>query len=252
MEEKNEIVEITNELQKAHISTPTNEELLKMFEEKRIIEPYVGTYISGTIIEQGRYAKQEKNPIIIIDNIYYILCNKNAICKLDNMSYTNLQKIQDTLSKKMTYSLMNNGYIIENSTNLYIHQLITGHYGHGKGTINLSVDHIDRNRLNNCYDNLRIVDRKEQERNSKGIMDGTKRERKKTACELPNGLTQDMLPKYVVYYYENLTNGRHREFFKIEKHPKITKPVIGSKSMKISIFQKLDMIKSQLEELNKE
>lgn len=252
MEEKNEIVEITNELQKAHISTPTNEELLKMFEEKRIIDPYVGIYISGHISCAGRDHGKEKNPKMFINDIYYVQCSNKQIFMIDEKSLKILQTYDEITNIKGTYNVAPNGYVLHSSTKLYIHQIITGHYGHGKGTMNLSVDHIDRNRLNNCYDNLRIVYRKEQEKNSKGIMDGTKRERKSNARELPDGLTQEMLPKYVVYYYENLTNGRHREFFKIEKHPKITKPVIGSKSMKISIFQKLHMIKSQLEELNKE
>ncbi len=50
----------------------------------------------------------------------------------------------------------------------------------------------------------------------------TKRARKHNARPLPEGLTQEMLPKYVVYYHECYNKERQlfREFFKIEKHPK--------------------------------
>ena len=52
---------------------------------------------------------------------------------------------------------------------IFIHQIITGCYGNGKGTKNISVDHIDQDPLNNCYDNLRIATREEQQNNQNGI-----------------------------------------------------------------------------------
>ena len=82
----------------------------------------------------------------------------------------------------------------------------------------------------------------------------TKRARKHNARPLPEGLTQEMLPKYVVYYHECYNKERQlfREFFKIEKHPKLTKPIIGSKSNKFTWQQKLAMIKERLHKLNNE
>lgn len=71
-----------------------------------------------------------------------------------------------------------------------------------------------------------------------------KRERKFTAQSLPPGITQQMMKKYVVYYREfvNLANGKRvpREYFKVESHPKLSRPWIGSKSMKISLHEKLE------------
>ena len=82
----------------------------------------------------------------------------------------------------------------------------------------------------------------------------TKRARKHNARPLPEGLTQEMLPKYVVYYHECYNKERQlfREFFKIEKHPKLMKPIIGSKSNKFTWKQKLAMIKERLQKLNEE
>jgi len=80
-----------------------------------------------------------------------------------------------------------------------------------------------------------------------------KRARKCTAKTLPNGLTQDMMKKYVVYYHEYLNpeKTRTREFFKIEKHPKLEKIWIGTKSNKVSLKDKLDQANKIVEELNK-
>jgi len=50
-----------------------------------------------------------------------------------------------------------------------------------------------------------------------------------------------MMKKYVVYYHEwlNKEHTRSREFFKVEKHPKLDKIWVGKKSNKISIQEKL-------------
>jgi len=71
-----------------------------------------------------------------------------------------------------------------------------------------------------------------------------KRERKHTAQSLPSGITQQMMKKYVVYYREfvNLANGKRvpREYFKVESHPKLSRSWVGTKSMKISLHEKLE------------
>lgn len=81
-----------------------------------------------------------------------------------------------------------------------------------------------------------------------------KRARKCTAKSLPSGLTQDMMKKYVIYYHEYLNpeRTRSREFFKIEKHPKLKKIWIGTKSNKVSLIEKLKQANKVVDELNKE
>jgi len=217
------------------------------FYHKNILEKYtVIDYVNGHYLTMGQDANVMKNPIWKIkeDNKEYLLmyCEKNTICKLCIESYQKIleYEINKNNGKKITWFKLQNGYII-GSADLYIHQIIMGCYGNGKGTKNVSVDHIDQNPLNNSLENLRVATRKEQEQNSKGIKPGTKRERKTNAKDLPEVMTQDMLKKYVVYYQEWLDSEhtKQREFFKVEKHPKLDKPWTTTKSNKVSINEKL-------------
>ena len=81
-----------------------------------------------------------------------------------------------------------------------------------------------------------------------------KRERKHNAVKLPESIIQESIPKYVTYYKEcyNIQKKLYREFFKIEKHPKMVKGKVynSSKSNKIHILEKLEEIKKILEKLN--
>ena len=223
----------------------------KLVEEYNVIE-----FISdGNLQTKGRYSGEYKNPICKIINDknqeeYLMLCNRNEICRLCPISYKKIKDFDGTWTYNEDKD--NRANIYNSSTNLSIHQFITGHYGHGKGTKELSVDHRDQNPLNNRYDNLRIATQDEQRENSNGIKEGTKRERKHNARDLPEGINQDMLKKYVVYYKEcyNKEKDLWREFFKVEKHPKLDKPWIGSKSEKISIKDKLNEANKIVEDLD--
>ena len=83
---------------------------------------------------------------------------------------------------------------------------------------------------------------------------GTKRERKHNAKDLPEGIEQHMMKKYVVYYHEWLDkeHTKPREYFKIETHPKLDKIWIGTKSGKVSIMEKLKQVNKVVDDLDKD
>jgi hypothetical protein len=83
---------------------------------------------------------------------------------------------------------------------------------------------------------------------------GYKRERKQTAQILPVGITHNMMKKYVVYYREMtyLKNGKQqpREYFKVEAHPKLNKPWVTSKSVKMTLIEKLNDANTFVDDLD--
>ena len=86
------------------------------------------------------------------------------------------------------------------------------------------------------------------------VKDDFKRVRKCNAIELPADISENMIPKYVVYYKEcyNKEKMLFREFFKIEKHPKVLnykKNLTSSKSKKVTIVEKLEQIKIILKKI---
>ena len=228
--------------------------------QKQIDKKYkILEYIEGHYNTSGCESYKIKNPLWKVLNTetneenVLMLCVNDEVCILCPKSYEKIQEFEKNMNngKKLTFYKHSNGYILCSHKSLFIHQIITGCYGNGKGTKNISVDHIDQDPLNNCFKNLRVATRSEQEQNCKGIKEGTKRERKQGAKELPEGITQDMMRKYVVYYKEcyNKEKDLWREFFKIEKHPKLDKPYSSSKSTKISIKDKLTEINKIADDL---
>jgi hypothetical protein len=203
----------------------------------------------------GTHAYFYKNPFWRVINekneeMILMFCEKNTICNLCPTSFQKILEYEAFHNVKITWFVAVNGYMIGNNK-LYMHQVIMDCYGNGKGTKGISVDHVDRNKLNNCYNNLRIATFEEQHSNCKGIISGTKRERKHSAKELPEGISHNMMKKYVVYYQEWLDkeHTKQREYFKVEKHPKLAKIWIGSKSNKVTIQEKLQQANKIVDDL---
>ena len=212
----------------------------------------------GHKIEKGKEANKYKNPVWIVkdhdEKIYHLMfCENDTMVKLCPVSYKKVLDFEKTKNNgnKITFSKHSNGYI-QSNINLFIHQIVTGCHGNGKGTKKVSVDHIDGDPLNNTWDNLRVANLHQQLQNSKGVKSGTKRARKHNAQNLPEGWTQEMLPKYVTYNREcyNKAKNLWREFFRIEKHPNQEKQWSSSKSTQQSLESKLSQTVEALEVLS--
>ena len=107
-----------------------------------------------------------------------------------------------------------------------------------------TVDHINRDKLDNRRDNLRFATMSIQNENR----DKTAR-RCDAKTELPDWL--DELPKYVQYRQEiyDKSNNMMRDFFVIS-HPSLDKVWESSKSMNIHLKDKFKATKLKLELLN--
>ena len=230
-----------------------NVSICRHYYHKYVCDNYdVIEYVEGHFQTNGSDAYIIKNPLWKIreNGREYLLmyCGKNTLCKLCRKSHDKILDYEAFNKKKLTWFKLANGYIMC-SINLYIHQIITGCYGNGKGTKNISVDHIDRDPLNNSFENLRVATREEQEQNSKGIAAGTLKARSHTKT-LPDGLTHDMLKKYVYYNREfyDKAKTKEREFFRVE-HPKLGKIWSTSKSNAVSITKKLEQANKVVDDL---
>ena len=127
-----------------------------------------------------------------------------------------LPQIREINGRLITWFIMQTGYasahILTDTglTNICLHQYLMDYRGHGKG--NDSIDHINRNKLDNRMINLRIATQSEQTANRGKML------RKHNAKPLPEGIIQSDLPKFVIYYKEKRGDG-YREYFTVEKHP---------------------------------
>ena len=228
-----------------------NEQDLEYYTQTRHLNYIVLDTIDGHISKKGcNYGKENINP-------YHIVIDVDQGCELVVMKITedvytilDLSTIDHIKKTNSSWFLCQNGYIAANfnDTQIYLHQYLMNLWGQGKG--NVSIDHINRDKLDNRLQNLRYASSSLQNSN----MD--KKNRQYNAQELPPGITQDMLPKYVYYSKEILHKGTDKEYardyFRIEKHPNLRekKCLSSSKSTKLSIIDKLNQVKEMIYQLD--
>jgi hypothetical protein len=221
--------------------------------------------IAGHIIKRAPGAGNEANwgyKVKSADGTECVL----LYCKPGIYIIVDFDKLEEL--EKHTWCIMKSGYVAAHITMnnkqvmITMHALLMNHIGHGKGQT--SVDHINQNKLDNRMANLRLASQSEQNANRGKVS------RKHNARELPEGLTQEDLPKFIVYYKEKIypvteTNkDKRREFFCVEKHPlqnlKAAEPTAYVDTIKVNwatskadaktIPEKLAEAKAYLEFLN--
>ncbi len=216
---------------------PTNYHVIEKFDGHKVNAGKKSGYVFNPYWSVYDKNDDMKKKIILMS------CNENKNYFI--FSYKSIDYV-----KNKTWFLSENGYITTVEKNdgkrfqYYLHQLICK-TEKGDESETKTVDHINRNKLDNRIENLRWATQSEQNANT------DKRARKYNAKPLPEGIEHKDLPKYVVYYHEWLNKDKtsSREFFKIEKHPKLEKIWIGSKSNKITILDKLKQAKDKLIEI---
>ena len=222
---------------------------------------------NGTLhnIIQGKYKGQQRNMYWevrdnicnatssnhIFDTFYIMHIKDNIYTKISN---EDIDKVLNYNNIRPSWHLSSTGYITSHINNkdtkifMYLHQYIMDVHNEDLSNYEKTVDHINNDKLDNRRENLRLVNMSVQNSNR------PKCERRSDACDLPDGINQNDIPKYVIYGKEimNKDTGDFREYFYISNHPKLDKLWTTSKSNKINIIEKLKIAKLKIQELDEE
>lgn len=215
---------------------------------------------TSVLIKEGSCAGEYRNMYWKVkdseDSTYYLMHIKDEL--YTKISKRDINKVltfsgsdENKKDFRPTWRLFQNGYVCCTINNglkpkvYYLHQLIMDVHDEDMTNFEKTVDHINQDKLDNRRQNLRLVNMSVQNANR------SKPERRKDACELPDGIEQKDLPKYVVYRKEFLDKEKNkfREYFYICNHPKLEKSWDTTKSNEISIKEKLRLVKLKLQEL---
>lgn len=225
---------ISNELDK-------NDKYYKLFPNN----VYIIKHYNGKTKSLGCKANQILNPAWSVYDIdkkeIYILMyiEKNTLTKLCIKGYKYIKKTNITWYCHQIGYVCATVYNEKDKSFKYLHnELLTNFIQNDD--INLSVDHINRDKLDNRLENLRWASQSLQNTNRDKVS------RHKNAREIPQelidaGITK--FPKYITYNYEIYDKEKKssRSFFRIENHPSYPN-TWSSKSNKVNIIDKYNEI----------
>lgn len=186
----------------------------------------------------GRPAQQTTYKEVIYNNKHYIVASKEDYTFVFDKD--DLEKVKQKNWYKISTNYIASNITLEsgNRKQLLLHNFILNRITFpGKGATE-SVDHINRNPLDNRKENLRIISQSEQNLNQN--------KKSRNIVQLPedSGISPEDIPKHIWYVKPN---GGHGDRFAIEfKTENIVWKTTSSK--KISLKEKLNQAKEKLEE----
>ena len=205
------------------------------------------------LIKEGACAGEYRNMYWKVkdkdDNTYYMIHIKDNI--YTKISKRDINKVLNFKDIRPVWRLFTNGYIcctinINSKQKVYyLHQLIMDVHDENLTNFEKTVDHINRDKLDNRQNNLRLVNMSIQNANR------DKATRRCDAIDLPEGIKQEDIPKHIVYRKEILdkNTGKFREYFYTCNHPNFSDNWSSSKSQKINIKEKLKQAKLKIQEI---
>ena len=205
------------------------------------------------LIKEGACAGEYRNMYWKVkdkdDNTYYMIHIKDNI--YTKISKRDINKVLNFKDIRPVWRLFTNGYIcctinINSKQKVYyLHQLIMDVHDENLTNFEKTVDHINRDKLDNRQNNLRLVNMSIQNANR------DKATRRCDAIDLPEGIKQEDIPKHIVYRKEILDKdtGKFREYFYTCNHPNFSDNWSSSKSQKINIKEKLKQAKLKIQEI---